>query len=325
MEYSAQVKNFANDLPERLRTDYLLFAKPLLGKDQVNKTSLINGQDNTNNSKPIRQRRKSLTTLPDSLQTTTKDDVRCKLTKAQLRALHKCMPNVLYYETDVSDDEKPIFTRIMTKNAYIRSIFNQVNDDERLKYILLSIKKWNEFLDSNPNITENQIPTLHLLLYKNEDIILYFYSIGLPERPPVNSYLLYNLEKDEMNSSQSWTDLSQTEKHEYSQQLVELKHEYYEKLVQFVENHLPTDYIRYEFFRNVKYAIKDYELATKSEIIDKNTGKFKFMEYYTKKKEINNDMNQFNQIKNRLLSTKLTNEQKNLVEELTQLLFKHIE
>jgi len=128
-----------------------------------------------------------------------------------------------------------------------------------------------------------------------------------------------------MNSSQSWTDLSQTEKHEYSQQLVELKHEYYEKLVQFVENHLPTDYIRYEFFRNVKYAIKDYELATKSEIIDKNTGKFKFMEYYTKKKEINNDMNQFNQIKNRLLSTKLTNEQKNLVEELTQLLFKHIE
>jgi hypothetical protein len=330
LEYSARVKNFVNDLPERLRTDYLLFAEPLPRKRRVNTTTVVNGHDNIDNPQPIRQRRKSLTALPDSLQTpppppTTTDDVQLKLTKIQLQALHQCMPNVLYYEQGVSDDDKPKFTRTMTKNAYIRSMFNQLNDNERLKYILLSIEKWNEFLELNPNIIENQIPTLHLLLSRNEDVILYFYSIGLPERPPLNSYLLYNFEKYQSNSSQSWIDLSQREKYEYSQQLIELKNEYYQKLVQFVDYNLTTDYIKYEFFRNVKYAIKDYELATKSEVIDKTTGQFKLAEYYRKKIAMNNDMIQFNQIKKSLLSTKLTNEQKKLVEELTQLLYKYIE
>jgi hypothetical protein len=127
-----------------------------------------------------------------------------------------------------------------------------------------------------------------------------------------------------MDSSQSWSDLSQTERYEYSQQLIELKNEYYQKFVEFVDQYLPNDYMKYEFFRNVKYAIKDYELATKNEIIDKNTGQLKLTDY-TKKIQMNNDKNQFNKIKQRLLSTKLTNEQKNLVEDLTQLLYKYIE
>lgn len=331
MEYSAQVKNFANDLPERLRTDYLLYAERVPKKSRINSIPIVNGHDSMTDAQPIRQRRKSLTPLPDSLQLTpvatssTTEDSQLKLTKTQLDQLHKCMPNFLYYDNDVSQDEKPTFTRIMTKNAYIRSIFNQLNEEERLKYILLSIEKWNKFLQLNPNIIENEIPTLHLLLTKNEDIILYYSSIGLPQRPPINSYLLYNLEKEQIDSSQSWTDLSQTERHEYSQQLIELKNEYYQKLVEFVEQSLSTDYMKYEFFRNVKYAIKDYELATKSEIVDKNTGQLNFAQYYMKKIQMNNDISQFNQIKQRLLSTKLTKEQKTLVEELTQLLYKFIE
>jgi hypothetical protein len=323
LEYSAQVRNFANDLPERLQIDYLAFAQQLPQKRPVDTTSVVNGYDNRNNARPIRRRRKSLKVLPDSLQTTT-NDVQLKLTKTQLYELHKCLPNLLYYETAVSDKEKPTFTRLMTKNAYIRSMFNQLNEDERLKYILLSVEKWNQFLQLNPNIIQNQIPTLHLLLTRNEDIILYFSSIGLPQRPPINSYLLYNIERDQMDSSQSWSDLSQTERYEYSQQLIELKNEYYQKFVEFVDQYLPNDYMKYEFFRNVKYAIKDYELATKNEIIDKNTGQLKLTDY-TKKIQMNNDKNQFNKIKQRLLSTKLTNEQKNLVEDLTQLLYKYIE
>lgn len=315
------MRNFANDLPERLRTDYLSFAEPKRQKNGNN--SLMNDYIEP---EPIRQRRKSLTALPDSLQTTSStDDVQTKLTRKQLYALHKLMPSTLYYENDVSNDEKPTFTRTMTKNAYVRSLYIQLNDDERLKYINKSIKKWNEFLQSNPNIIENQIPTLHLLLARNEDIVLYFYSIGLPQRPPINSYLLYHLGKDDSDSSEAWTNLSQKERNEYSQQLVELKTEYYQNLVQFIEQNLTTDYMRNEFLRNVKYAVKDYELAVKNEIIDINSATWKFLEGYKKKMGMNNVMNQFNQIKQRLLATNLSNEQKNLVEELTELLNKSID
>jgi hypothetical protein len=314
------VRNFANDLPERLRTDYLSFAEPKRQKND--NTSLMNDYIEP---EPIRQRRKSLTALPDSLQTTSStDDVQTKLTRKQLYALHKLMPSTLYYENDVSNAEKPTFTRTMTKNAYVRSLYIQLNDDERLKYINKSIKKWNEFLHSNPNIIENQIPTLHLLLARNEDIVLYFYSIGLPQRPPINSYLLY-LGKDDSDSSEAWANLSQKERNEYSQQLVELKTEYYQNLVQFIEQNLTTDYMRNEFLRNVKYAVKDYELAVKNEIIDINSATWKFLEGYKKKMGMNNVMNQFNQIKQRLLATNLSNEQKNLVEELTELLYKSID
>jgi hypothetical protein len=317
------VRNFANDLPERLRTDYLLFAGQV--PNQGNTTSLSNGHDESNTPKPIRQRRKSLTALPDSLQTTTTDEIRTKLSRKQLLALHQCMPNMIYYETGVANIDKPTFTRITTKNTYIRSLFNQLNENERLKYILKSIEKWNEFLHLNPNIIEHQIPTLHLLLSRNEDIVLYFSSIGLPQRPPINSYLLFNLEKHESNSSSSWLDLSPTQRQEYSQQLIELKTEYYQDLVQFVEQTLSTDYMKYEFFRNIKYAVKDYEIATDCEILDKNTGRLNLNGFSSKKIGMNNDLNQFNQIKEKLLATQLTSVQKNLVEELTQLLYKYVE
>ncbi|CAF1213402.1 unnamed protein product [Adineta steineri] len=234
------------------------------------------------------------------------------------------MPNALYYETAISNDEKPAFTKAMTKNAYMRTLFNQLNDEERLTYILKSIKKWNEFLHFNPNVIENLIPTLHLLLAKNEDIILYFQSMGLPPRPPINSYLFFNHEKEEIGSRQSWSDLSSIQKTEYAQQLAEIKNEYYQKLVEFVDQILASDYMRYEFFRNVKYAVKDYELAAKCEITDKNTGQLKLIEYYMLKNEMTNNLNQFNQIREKLLSTQLTNEQKNLVEDLSQLLYKYI-
>jgi len=122
-EYSAQVRNFANDLPERLRTDYLLFAGELQHKCQMNNTPLSNGHDDTQNSQPIRQRRKSLTALPDSLQTAiTTDNIQTKLTRSQLHQLHKCMPRVIYYENDVSDSEKPTFTRMMTKKCLYANI-----------------------------------------------------------------------------------------------------------------------------------------------------------------------------------------------------------
>ncbi|CAF4704533.1 unnamed protein product, partial [Rotaria magnacalcarata] len=80
-------------------------------------------------SATIRQRRKSLTALPESLQpstiTTTTVDNQPKLSRGQLNVIHQCMPSVLHYETNVSDNDKPTFTRTMTKNAYIRSMFNQ--------------------------------------------------------------------------------------------------------------------------------------------------------------------------------------------------------
>ena len=326
MEYIAQVQNFANDLPERLRTDYLSFAQRLPPKPPMNgNSSFTNGHEESTPMEPIRQRRKSLTPLPDSLRTKLTEEVPIKLTRNQLDALHKFLPASLYYENEVSEDKKPTFTRTMTKNAYIRSLFQELDDETRLKYISKAVRKWNEFLQSNPDIIEKQIPTLHLLLTRNEDMILYFSSIGLPQRPPINSYLLFNLGKDESSSSQVWSDLSQNKRTEYAQQLVELKNEYYQKLVQFVEQTLTSDHLRYEFFRNVKYAIKDCEIAMKIEVIEKNTDQWKFWEFLTKKTDITQDINQFNQIKEKLFATNLTNEQKNLVEELTQLLYKYIE
>jgi ATP-dependent Zn protease len=88
--------------------------------------------------------------------------------------------------------------------------------------------------------------------------------------------------------------------------------------VKIVDQILPPDYMRYEFFCNIKYAIKDHT-------IDKNTEQLIIPQYYIEKRAINDDTNQLNQIKQRLLSTELTNEQINLVEELNQLLHKYIE
>ncbi|UJR31046.1 hypothetical protein I4U23_018556 [Adineta vaga] len=321
LEYAAQVKNFANDLPERLRTDYLIYAEQYPHKRPKIESTIVH----TDESQLIRQRRKSLTALPESLQTPTaavfsplSDDIPVKLNRNQLESLHKCMPNVLYYENAVSNDDKPTFTRTMTKNSYMKSIFSQLDDKERLKYVTKSIKKWNEFLEENPLIIEYLIPTLHLLLTRQEDIMLYFSSIDLPPRPPINSYLYFNLEKEETGSRQSWSDLSPTQKTEYAEQLTARKNEYYQKLTHFVDDILPSDYMRYEFFRNIKYAIKDYELATKSEILDKQTGQIKWHEYYMQKLSLQNQQNQINHIKEKLLATGLTTEQKDLVDELIQ-------
>ncbi|CAF1371382.1 unnamed protein product [Adineta ricciae] len=328
LEYAAQVKNFANDLPERLRADYLVYAEQYPHKRQKIHSSPVKSED----AQLIRQRRKSLTALPESLQTTEVsspliDDIPVKLTRNELELLHKCMPHAIYYETAVSDDDKPTFTRTMTKNSYMKSIFAQLNDEERLKYVTKSIEQWNEFLDEHPPIVEYLIPTLHLLLTRQEDMLIYFSSIGLPVRPPINSYLYYNHEKEEIGSQQTWSDLSADQKTEYTQQLNAMKHDYYEKLVDFIDNILPSDYMRYEFFRNIKYAVKDYELATKSEIVDKQTGQIQLHAYYLRKIHMQNQQEQqeqITQIKEKLFATGLTDEQKDLVEELTQVYCRYL-
>ncbi|CAF3345259.1 unnamed protein product [Rotaria socialis] len=328
-EYLSQVRNFANDLPERLRTDFLLFAEPSPTNRQIAHTSFINDYDDIISSATIRQRRKSLTALPESLQpstiTTTTVDNQPKLSRGQLNIIHQCIPSVLYYETNVSDNDKPTFTRTMTKNAYIRSMFNQIDESERIKYILKSVKKWSEFLQSNPSIIENQIATLHLLLVKNEDIVAYFSAVGLPQRPPTTSYLLYNYERVEAGSQTSWTDLSPTQRDDYTQRLIDLKNDYYQKLIHFVDNVLPSNHMRYEFFRNVKFAMKDYELANRYRTSENITEPMNFVESYLQKISKSNDINQFNQIKAQLLATELTNEQKQLIEDLTELMHKHMQ
>lgn len=189
-----------------------------------------------------------------------------------------------------------------------------------MKYILKSIDKWNGFLKSNPSIIDNQIPTLHLLLPKNEEILLYFSSLGFPQRPPFNSYLLYQLEP--ASSDQAWSDLTEKERQKYIQELKELKIDYYKQLIDFVDDQLPNDYLRYEFFRNIKYAVRDYELALKTHT---NESCSSLTKDHEKKIIFNSDRRQFQQIKQKLLATQLTNEQKNLVEELSDLLSKYIE
>jgi len=223
----------------------------------------------------------------------------------------------------VPEDEKPTFVNSLTKNTYIRSLFNQLSEKKRHKFILKSTKKWEEFLESNPTITENQIPTIHLLLGKQDDIHFYFSSLGLPTRPPISANILFSNERQKTNSQQNWADLSQTTKDEYIKRLSKLKNEYHQKFIEFAEKTLPSDYIRLEFFRNVKNAAKDYESFTKGRINDE--GQLKITQYLTSKKTGDNDINEFDRIKQQLLATQLNNEQKKLVEKLGQLMNKYIE
>ena len=321
------MKHFAESLPERLKPEYLSFI------NQAH-TSVPVGSDNDENptSAPVSQRRKSVQSLPDNFLATTSDNQQ-KLTRNQLDDLHKCQPGALYYEKKFSGDEKPIFTNTQAKNTYIRSLFNQLSEKKRHKFILKSTKKWEEFLQSNPTIVENQIPTLHLLLTKNDDMHYYFSSLGLPPRPPISALYLYNNEREQTGSSQYWADLSQTTKDDYIKRLSKLKNEYHQKFLEFVEKTLPSDYIRLEFFRQIKHAAKDYELATKDRINDKDDGQLKITQYLTPKKKApppatttnNNDTNEFDRIKQQLLSTQLSNEQKKLVERLGQIMNKYIE
>jgi hypothetical protein len=133
---------------------------------------------------------------------------------------------------------------------------------------------------------------------------------------------LYNNEKQQTNSQQNWVDLPQTTKDEYIKRLPKLKNEYHEKFIEFVEKTLPSDYIRLEFFRNVKYASKDYESFTKDRINDNDEKQLKITQYLTPKKQ---DINEFDRIKQQLLATNLNNQQKKLVERLGQLMNKYIE
>ncbi len=274
---------------------------------------------------PINRRRKSVQSIPESFKTSTSDNPQ-KLSRLQLDDLHKCKPNVLYYEKKFpDDDDKPTFVNSTVKNTYIRSLFNQLSEKKKHKLILKSTKKWEEYLQLNPAITENQIPTLHLLLGKQDDIHFYFSSLGLPSRPPIGANLLYNNEKQQTNSEQNWADLSPTTKDEYIRRLSKIKNEYHHKFLDFVEKTLPSDYLRLEFFRNVKYAAKDYESFTKDRVPDHDEGQLKITQYLTPKKKGNNDMNEFDRIKQQLLATQLNNEQKKLVEKLGQLMNRYIE
>ncbi|CAF4714312.1 unnamed protein product [Rotaria sp. Silwood1] len=319
-EYSAQTKNFAENLPERLKLEYLSFI------NQTHHSSHAN--DNTNesiNPVPIHQRRKSVQSLPENLNFSTNDNQQ-KLTRIQVEELHKCKPNVLYYEKKFSDNEKPTFVNSMAKNTYMRSLFNQLSEKKRHKFILKATTKWQEYLELYPTITEQQIPTIHLLLGKNDDIHYYFSSLGLPARPPTTALQLYNNERQQTDSQQHWADLSQTTKDEYIKRLSKLKHEYHQQFIDFVEKTLPSDYIRLEFFRNIKYAAKDYDIAIKDRINEKDDKQLKITQYLVQKqKPDTNIINEFERIKQELLSTNLTKEQKKLVERLGLIMNKYID
>ncbi|CAF0851778.1 unnamed protein product [Rotaria sp. Silwood1] len=319
-EYSAQTKNFAENLPERLKLEYLSFI------NQTHHSSHAN--DNTNesiNPVPIHQRRKSVQSLPENLNFSTNDNQQ-KLTRIQVEELHKCKPNVLYYEKKFSDNEKPTFVNSMAKNTYMRSLFNQLSEKKRHKLILKATTKWQEYLELYPTITEQQIPTIHLLLGKNDDIHYYFSSLGLPARPPTTALQLYNNERQQTDSQQHWADLSQTTKDEYIKRLSKLKHEYHQQFIDFVEKTLPSDYIRLEFFRNIKYAAKDYDIAIKDRINEKDDKQLKITQYLVQKqKPDTNIINEFERIKQELLSTNLTKEQKKLVERLGLIMNKYID
>lgn len=69
--------------------------------------------------------------------------------------------------------------------------------------------------------------------------------------------------------------------------------------MEIVDHILSTDYRRYEFLFTIKYALKYH-------VIDKDTEQLINSQYYLQKKAIKNDINQLNQIKQRLLWTELT-------------------
>lgn len=267
------------------------------------------------------------------MQSVVENETHPKLTKSQLDDLHKCRPINLYFEKKFSDDDntKPTFPNSSAKNTYMRSLFNDLSEKKRHKFILKSTKKWEEYLQLNPTIIDNQIPTIHLLLTKQDDIHYYFSSLGLPIRPPISALLLFNNERQQTNAQQNWADLNQTTKDEYIKRLSKLKNEYHQKFVEFVEKVLPNDYLRFEFFRNVKNAAKEYENFTKDRgggvvaLNSSDEGQLKITQYLKPKTQGINDGNEFDRIKQQLLATQLNNEQKKLVERLGELMNKYIE
>ncbi|CAM2711446.1 unnamed protein product [Rotaria socialis] len=318
-DYNSQIKHFSENLPERLKVEYLSFVK------HPRTTAHVNGSNNENSSPaPISQRRKSVQPIPENFQALI-DDAQQKLNRAQLDALHKCKPDVLYYEKKNSDDDRLTFINTTAKNTYIRTIFNQLSEKKKHKFVLKSTRKWEEFLQSHPTIIENQIPTLHLLLAKNDYAHYYFTSLGLPERPPATALLLFNYERQEADSQQNWTDLSQSTKDEFIKRLSKIKRDYHQHFLEFVEKTLPSDYVRLEFFRHIKHAAKDYETAIKDRVDEKDDGQLKITQYLVKKQIIElTPMSEFDRIKQKLLNTDLTHEQRKLVRRLGIIMNKNI-
>lgn len=289
-EYVTRVKNFSSNLPDRLQTDYLRLAiKPLSVRQN--------------------KRRQSLRELPSSFneenKTKTKRETD-KLSKEQSAELHLCRPSILYYEENIPESDRPEFNNANSRTGYIRTLFNDLNENERLYYICKSVEKWEDFLKRNPSIIENQIPTLHLLLGKHDDIELYFYSLGLPTRPATNRLVFFQYERSQLGTKSLWSDLTETEKDQYGERLKEIKKEYHENLLDFVDDHLQDEYLRGEFFRNCRYAVKDYETAHR-EIYGTNQ----------KPSATNKNLRRFETIKCKLLSSPLNNEQKLLISQMS--------
>ncbi|CAF2108768.1 unnamed protein product [Rotaria magnacalcarata] len=318
-DYNSQIKHFSENLPERLKVEYLSFVKRPRTSAHVKD---MNGENSS--PAPISQRRKSVQPIPENFQALT-DDAQQKLNRIQLDALHKCKPDVLYYEKKNSDDDQLTFINTTAKNTYIRTIFNQLSEKKKHKFVLKSTKKWEEFLQSHPTVVENQIPTLHLLLAKKDYIHYYFTSLGLPERPPTSALFLFNHERQETDSQQNWTDLSQSTKDEFIKRLSKIKLDYHQNFLEFVEKTLPSDYVRLEFFRNIKHAAKDYETAVKDRVDAKDDGQLKITQYLVKKQIIEvTPVSEFDRIKQQLLNTDLTDEQRKLVRRLGIIMHKNI-
>ena len=311
------MRAFADNLPERLKPEYLAYLNPVSHSNET--------EDEKSSPAPISQRRKSAQSLPENFKHNLNDHPQ-KLARAELDELHKCKPGILYYEKKVPEDERPTFSNTLQKLAHIRSVFNQISEKKRHKFILKSTKKWEEFLQAHPSIVEDQIPTLHLLLPKLDDIHYYFSTLGLPSRPPISANFLFSNERQPNSSQQNWADLSQSSKDEYIKRLSKMKNEYRVNFLEFVEKTLPSDYIRLEFFRNVKLAAKDYDSFTKDRVQERDEGQSKITQYLTpKNKPPQNDANEFDRIKQQLLATQLNSEQKKLVERLGQVMNKYIE
>lgn len=311
------MKNFAENLPDRIKAEYISY---------INTTGAQPPSDSEKETPaPVKQRRKSVQPVPESFQSPDNDGDQ-KLTRTELDDLHKYLPSVLYYERKVPDDEKPTFANTMAKNTHIRSVFNQLSDKKRHKFIVKAGKLWGEFLAEHADIVEKQVPTLHKLLSKKEDIHYYFTALGLPARPASSALILFNNERPANGSQQNWMDQSQATKDEYIKRLPKIKAEYHQALVNFVEKTLPSDYVRLEFFRNIKFASKDYEAATKDRVQDKDEGQLKITQYLKPKgRASSQDASEFERIKQQLLATKLTSEQSKLVERLGQLMKKYVE
>jgi hypothetical protein len=105
-------------------------------------------------------------------------------------------PNFCITTKKVPGDEKLTFVNIRAENIYIRTIFNQLSEKKKYKYVLKSFKRWEEFLQSHPTIIEIEIPTLHSLLAKkrNTHIIILHVLVYQNDHQLATGLLLFNNE-----------------------------------------------------------------------------------------------------------------------------------